>query len=91
MRLHYNLRMDDRVGHEESSRRRGVLGRLRAVEPSSASGLDQLMKRVRTASPKADLKLIEKAVADQVDEAVAFAEASPEPPPEELFTDVYKD
>src|SRR6266513_551135 len=29
---------------------------------------------------EADLKLIEKAVADQVDEAVAFAEASPEPP-----------
>jgi TPP-dependent pyruvate/acetoin dehydrogenase alpha subunit len=25
------------------------------------------------------------------DEAVAFAEASPEPPPEELFIDVYKD
>ena len=39
----------------------------------------------------ADLKLIEKAVFDQVDEAVAFAEASPEPAPEELFTDVYKD
>jgi len=38
-----------------------------------------------------DLKLIEKAVFDQVDEAVAFAEASPEPAPEELFTDVYKD
>jgi pyruvate dehydrogenase E1 component alpha subunit len=40
---------------------------------------------------EADLKLIENAVYDQVDEAVAFAEASPEPPPEELFTDVYKD
>ncbi len=40
---------------------------------------------------EADLKLIEKAVYDQVDEAVAFAEASPEPAPEELFTDVYKD
>ena len=40
---------------------------------------------------EADLKLIEKAVFDQVDEAVAFAEASPEPAPEELFTDVYKD
>jgi len=39
----------------------------------------------------ADLKLIEKAVYDQVDEAVAFAEASPAPAPEELFTDVYKD
>jgi len=35
--------------------------------------------------------MIEKAVNDQVDEAVAFAEASPPPAPEELFTDVYKD
>ena len=40
---------------------------------------------------EAELKLIEKAVYDQVDEAVAFAEASPAPAPEELFTDVYKD
>ena len=38
----------------------------------------------------ADVKMIEKAIYDQVDEAVAFADASPEPPPEELFTDVYK-
>ena len=40
---------------------------------------------------EADLKLIEKSVQDQVDEAVAFAEASPQPGPDELFTDVYKD
>ena len=40
---------------------------------------------------EADVKTIEKDVFDRVDEAVAFAEASPEPPPEELFTDVYKD
>jgi pyruvate dehydrogenase E1 component alpha subunit len=40
---------------------------------------------------QADLKNVEKAVNDLADEAVAFAEASPEPPPEELFTDVYKD
>ena len=39
----------------------------------------------------ADLKNVEKAVNDLADEAVAFAEASPEPPPEELFRDVYKD
>jgi pyruvate dehydrogenase E1 component subunit alpha len=39
----------------------------------------------------ADVKMIEKAVADQVDEALAFAEASPPPAPEELFTDVYRD
>jgi len=38
----------------------------------------------------ADLKNVEKAVNDLADEAVAFAEASPEPPPSELFTDVYK-
>ncbi len=38
-----------------------------------------------------DVKIMEQAVADQVDEAVAFAEASPPPAPDELFTDVYKD
>jgi pyruvate dehydrogenase E1 component alpha subunit len=40
---------------------------------------------------EADVKLIEKQVSDLIDEAVAFAEASPEPPAEWLFTDVYKD
>jgi pyruvate dehydrogenase E1 component alpha subunit len=40
---------------------------------------------------EADVKAIEKDVNDLVDEAVAFAEASPEPPAEWLFTDVYKD
>jgi pyruvate dehydrogenase E1 component alpha subunit len=38
-----------------------------------------------------DVKAIEKDVSDVVDEAVAFAEASPEPPAEWLLTDVYKD
>src|SRR5690242_1564530 len=40
---------------------------------------------------EADLKTIEKTINDVADEAVAFADASPEPSPEELFTDVYKD
>jgi pyruvate dehydrogenase E1 component alpha subunit len=40
---------------------------------------------------EADVKAIEKDINDLVDEAVAFAEASPEPPAEWLFTDVYKD
>ena len=40
---------------------------------------------------EADVKAVEKDVNDVADEAVAFAEASPEPPPEELFQDVYKD
>ena len=40
---------------------------------------------------EADVRAIEKNVADAVDEAVAFAEASPEPPASFLFTDVYKD
>jgi pyruvate dehydrogenase E1 component alpha subunit len=40
---------------------------------------------------EADLRTVEKSVNDAVDEAVAFAEASPEPPPEWLLTDVYKD
>ena len=38
-----------------------------------------------------DLQAIEKDVNDVIDDAVAFADASPEPPAEELFTDIYKD
>jgi pyruvate dehydrogenase E1 component alpha subunit len=38
-----------------------------------------------------DVKHIEKDVNDLVDEAVAFADASPEPPLEELFTDIFKE
>jgi len=39
---------------------------------------------------ESDLRAIEKSIGDVVDEAVTFAEASPPPPPEWLFTDVYK-
>jgi len=39
---------------------------------------------------EAEIRIVEKSVNDIVDEAVAFAEASPEPPDEWLFTDVYK-
>jgi len=39
----------------------------------------------------ADVKAIEKDVNDRVDEAVAFADASPEPPGDALFTDIYKE
>jgi pyruvate dehydrogenase E1 component alpha subunit len=38
-----------------------------------------------------DLRKIEKDVNDLVDEAVAFADASPEPPLSELLTDIFKD
>jgi len=38
-----------------------------------------------------DAKKIEKDVNDLVDEAVAFADASPEPAPSELFTDIFKE
>jgi pyruvate dehydrogenase E1 component alpha subunit len=38
-----------------------------------------------------DARAIDKDVADRVDEAVAFAEASPEPPLEELLTDIFKE
>jgi pyruvate dehydrogenase E1 component alpha subunit len=38
-----------------------------------------------------DVEAIEKDVNDIIDDAVAFADASPEPPAEELFTDIYKD
>src|SRR5256712_9116061 len=40
---------------------------------------------------EADIKAIEKDVNDLVDEAVAFADASPEPPLEWLLTDIYKE
>jgi pyruvate dehydrogenase E1 component alpha subunit len=40
---------------------------------------------------EADVRAMEKDVNDRVDEAVAFADASPEPPSEWLFTDIYKD
>ncbi len=40
---------------------------------------------------ESDLRIIEKSVNEVVEEAVAFAEASPEPPAEWLLTDVYKD
>ena len=39
----------------------------------------------------ADVQAIEKDINDRIDEAVAFAEASPEPPVEWLFTDIYKE
>jgi pyruvate dehydrogenase E1 component alpha subunit len=38
-----------------------------------------------------EARRIEKDAADRVDEAVAFAEASPEPPPEELLADIFKE
>src|SRR5437879_2687802 len=38
-----------------------------------------------------DMKKIEKDVNDLVEEAVAFADASPEPPASELFTDIFKE
>jgi pyruvate dehydrogenase E1 component subunit alpha len=40
---------------------------------------------------EADVRALEKDVNDRIDEAVAFADASPEPPAEWLFTDIYKD
>ena len=40
---------------------------------------------------EADVRAIEKDASDRNDEAVAFADASPEPPPEWLFTDIYKE
>jgi len=39
----------------------------------------------------ADVREIEKSVNDLIDEAVAFADASPEPPPSELLTDIFND
>jgi len=38
-----------------------------------------------------DIRTLEKDVNDRIDDAVAFADASPEPPAEWLMTDVYKE
>ncbi|HET7339930.1 MAG TPA: pyruvate dehydrogenase (acetyl-transferring) E1 component subunit alpha [Methylomirabilota bacterium] len=38
-----------------------------------------------------DVRTIDKDVNDRVDEAVAFADASPEPPESELLTDIFKE
>jgi pyruvate dehydrogenase E1 component alpha subunit len=54
-----------------------VLFKTRAIEAGALS--------------EADVKAIEKDVNDRIDEAVAFADASPEPPDEWLFTDIYKE
>jgi pyruvate dehydrogenase E1 component subunit alpha len=54
-----------------------VLFRARAIETGALSD--------------ADAKAIEKDVNDRIDEAVAFADASPEPPVEWLLTDIYKE
>jgi pyruvate dehydrogenase E1 component alpha subunit len=40
---------------------------------------------------EADIKTLEKDASDRVDDAVTFADASPEPPLEWLMTDVYKE
>ena len=40
---------------------------------------------------EADGRAMEKDVNDRIDEVVAFADASPEPPGERLFTDIYKE
>jgi len=40
---------------------------------------------------EADIKTLEKDVNDRVDDAMTFADASPEPPEEWLMTDVYKE
>ena len=40
---------------------------------------------------EADIRAVEKDVSDRVDEAVAYADASPEPPSDALFTDIYKE
>ena len=53
--------MEERAGPEDSSRRRGVLARLRPVEAVPAAGLDGLLRHVKQQNPKADTKLIEKA------------------------------
>ncbi|MGH2794767.1 MAG: RelA/SpoT family protein [Actinomycetota bacterium] len=53
--------MEERFAPEDGGRRRGVLARLRTVEAAPDQGLDALLKRLKTASPKADAKQVQKA------------------------------
>ncbi len=54
--------MEERRGTEdESGRRRGVLGRLRTVEPPAQHGLDVVLRLIKQTTPKADLKLVQRA------------------------------
>jgi pyruvate dehydrogenase E1 component alpha subunit len=69
-------------------RTREEVERERQRDPIALFGARCLKDRVLT---EEDLQRIEKDVNDLVDDAVAFADASPEPPAEWLFTDVYKD
>ena len=46
---------------QPESKRRGVLARLRPVDPEPESGVDSLIHAVKTANPKADVRLIERA------------------------------
>jgi len=62
-RVPYNVAMSDRLAHDDATppRRRGVLARLRPVEPALHGGFEGIARIIRTHSPKADLKLIERA------------------------------
>ncbi|MCA1831530.1 MAG: bifunctional (p)ppGpp synthetase/guanosine-3',5'-bis(diphosphate) 3'-pyrophosphohydrolase [Actinomycetota bacterium] len=53
--------MEERRIDEDGGKRRGVLARLRPVETASDPGLEGLFRRLRQHSPKADLKLVERA------------------------------
>ena len=53
--------MEERSAHDDGSKRRGVLARLRPVETPGTPGLDALLRQLRTTSPKADQKLIQRA------------------------------
>src|SRR6266568_5962684 len=45
----------------QDGRRRGVLARLRPIDPEPESGLETLLHAVKTSNPKADVKLVERA------------------------------
>ncbi len=50
--------MEERRTDEDHGKRRGVLARLRPVETPADTGFDRLARKLRTTSPKADLRLI---------------------------------
>ena len=75
---------------------RGYIGSVMAPLLAQAGhevvGIDtDLYRRSTFGDWQETVRTIEKDVNDVVDDAVAFADGSPEPPAEWLFTDIYKD
>jgi pyruvate dehydrogenase E1 component alpha subunit len=82
------------VGHSMSDASHGTYRTLEEVEENKKNDpIGKLCARLLDDDlvTHKDIEEIDAEIIAEVEDAVAFAESSPEPEPEELFTDVYKD